>query len=345
MAVEKLHVTLAAFALCLVSAASAEAQSDDPYASLNAVRVTLEADRDTISVTERVRLTLTVEAPPQVLITFPEMPETLGPFTVLGRKHGQSLTADQDGAARARSYLLEPKRAGQLTVPPLVLTAQDPTTVISTTCYYFLECDERTSPGFSARPRQITTEPLTITVTSVVPEGADLFAPRDIAPPVAVAAPPASPWWWQGPALALLLPPLAGLAWWLAARRPRRAGAAPRCPAHAVALAALRNLALDPAKVDEFYVRLSDILRRYADWRFAVPAPVQTTEESVASMRATNGRGKPLGALLRAADMVKFARDRPGPDAMRSALAGATSFVEQTADETVTVAVAAEPTP
>jgi hypothetical protein len=30
---------------------------------------------------------------------------------------------------------------------------------------------------------------------------------------------------------------------------------------------------------------------------------------------------------------------------MRSALAGATAFVEQTADEKVTVAVAAEPTP
>lgn len=339
MAVEKLPVTLAAFALWLMSMSGVMAQSDDPYAALNSVRVTLEADRDTISVTERVRLTLTVEAPPQVLITFPEVPETLGPFTVLGRKKGQTVTADQDGAARKRSYLLEPKRAGQLTVPPLSLTAQDPSTVISTTCYYFLECDDRTSPGFSARPRLITTEPLTITVTSVVPEGADLFAPRDIAPPVAVAAPPASPWWWQGPALALLLVPLAVLAWWLVAWRPRRAGAARRRAAHAMALAALRNLVLDPAKVEEFYVRLSDILRRYADWRFAVPAPVQTTEESMVSMRAIDGQGKPLGALLRAADKVKFARDRPDPDAMRSALAGATTFVEQTADEAVTVAV------
>ncbi len=50
----------AAFALCLISASGAQSQSEDPYAALNSVRVTLEADRDTISVTERVRLTLTI---------------------------------------------------------------------------------------------------------------------------------------------------------------------------------------------------------------------------------------------------------------------------------------------
>jgi hypothetical protein len=89
------------------------------------------------------------------------------------------------------------------------------------------------------------------------------------------------------------------------------------------------------------YVRLADILRRYLVWRFGVRAPTQTTEELLASADRNGGpmaaRRHLIAPVLAACDLVKFARHRPAPDDLQTRLRQARDFIEQTADEQVTV--------
>jgi hypothetical protein len=188
--------------------------------------------------------------------------------------------------------------------------------------------------------QEIRTDPVPITVTSVVPEGVDYTEPKDIAPPMSLPQPGWPLWVWAaiGVAAGLLA---AALTW----RGRRRAAVAARPqPAHLLALAELDHLQEElrrGARTDTFYVRLSAILRRYLDWRFGLRALMQTTEEFLAALpgaeRALATYRPVLGNLLAGFDLVKFARHRPEPSDMEAALRRVREFVEGTGDERVLI--------
>jgi hypothetical protein len=310
--------------------AHAESASDkpDPVAqeiSLGAVRVTLAADRTTIPIDGHIRLTLAVEAPLHTIVTLPEIGDELGPFVIASQSaFGPSAEAAGTELWR-REYLLEAESVGELIVPPLTVTFQD-------------DVDPE------APAQELRTEPLPVTVTSVLPADVDIAAPKDIAPPVPLPRSAVSWLPWLLGALAIALAALAVLAWrrW---RRPRRAAAALR-PAHLLALAELERLqgqlAADQPGSEEVYVRLADILRRYVVWRFGLRASAQTTEELLASADRSGGpiaaRRHLIGPVLAACDLVKFARHRPGPGDLQVRMRQARDFIEETADEQVRVA-------
>ena len=118
-------------------------------------------------------------------------------------------------------------------------------------------------------------------------------------------------------------------------------------PVHMLALAALEHLQLQDLigqeRIEEFYVRVSTILRRYVELRFGLRAPEQTTEEFLISTLATGGliaaHCDLLEAFLQHCDLVKFARHRPLPSAMEETFESAKTFVEHTADMHVLVTV------
>jgi hypothetical protein len=95
-------------------------------------------------------------------------------------------------------------------------------------------------------------------------------------------------------------------------------------PAHVLALAALEHVQhqdlMGQERIEEFYVRVSAILRRYVELRFGLRAPEQTTEEFLVSALATGGliaaHRDLLETFLQHCDLVKFARHRPTPGAM-----------------------------
>jgi hypothetical protein len=293
--------------------------------SVGAVRVTLAADRTTIPIDGHIRLTLAVEAPRHTIVTLPEIGDDLGPFVVASQSALEP-PADAAGTKLWRGeYLLEAESVGELIVPPLTVTFQE-------------------EIELEAPAQELRTEPLAITVTSVLPADVDIAAPKDIAPPVPLPR-SAAPWLpWLLAALAIGLAVLAVLAWrrW---RRPRPAAAALR-PAHLLALAELERLQgqlpADQPGSEEVYVRLADILRRYVVWRFGLRASAQTTEELLASADRSGGpiaaRRHLIGAVLTACDLVKFARHRPGPGDLQIQLRQARDFIEQTADDQVRVA-------
>ena len=84
----------------------------------------------------------------------------------------------------------------------------------------------------------------------------------------------------------------------------------------------------EKGQVKEFYFRLSEILRRYLESIRSFPAAEYTTEEISRSVRCREDQL--LVALLRKADVVKFADDRPTAARKEEEVKGALDYVRMT---------------
>ena len=168
---------------------------------------------------------------------------------------------------------------------------------------------------------------------------------RDIKGPVAVPR-DYRPLLWI--AAGLLAGIAAGLALYRLIKGRRRAVAAVPRPAHAIALEALAKLhaarLLEAGRHEDYYVRLSDIVRTYLEGRFHLRAPEMTTEEFLQAAQRDPQLTPPqrslLGTFLAEADLVKFARYVPAPDDAERAYRAARQFVESTAPPEVPRAAA-----
>ncbi len=137
---------------------------------------------------------------------------------------------------------------------------------------------------------------------------------------------------WAAGLLVLILA-VGAVAWWFRRSRIRPSDAVEADPPHVVARREIDRLeagrVFEKGEVKEFYFALSEIMRRYLESIRAFPAAEYTTEEIARIVRLEEDL-KLLG-LLREADLVKFADDRPTAarkgEGVRRALAyiGATS--------------------
>ena len=288
--------------------------------NLDAVRLKLEVEPRQVTIDGRIRVTLELTVPSDRVAALPDLPDRLGRFAVAAQSSAD--TSSDGGALRLRrQYDLEPEGVGDLLVPELVIPVRDRT-------------------AGSDAVQEIRTDPVSITVNSVVPEGVDYTEPKDIAPPMSLPQPGWPLWVWAaiGVAASVLA---AALIW----RRRRRVLVAARPqPAHLVALAELDHLEEEleaGARIETIYMRLSAILRRYLGWRFGLRALMQTTEEFLGALpgaeRALATYRPVLGNLLASFDLVKFARHRPERSDMEAALRRVREFIEGTGDERVLI--------
>lgn len=84
-------------------------------------------------------------------------------------------------------------------------------------------------------------------------------------------------------------------------------------------------------QIKPYYSELTDIIREYIEQRFGEPALESTTAEIMQRLQPhglSPESMQALGAMLRLADTVKFAKARPLPDQHQRALRDAVSFVE-----------------
>jgi hypothetical protein len=118
----------------------------------------------------------------------------------------------------------------------------------------------------------------------------------------------------------------------------------PKLPPHVIAISELDKLKEEQLwqheKVKEYYTRLTDILRKYIEERFDVPAMEQTSFEILDAFK--NQKGKldaksfdQLKKTLEMADLVKFAKYFPLPDDNHQSLVTSYTFVQQTKVEDV----------
>jgi len=111
---------------------------------------------------------------------------------------------------------------------------------------------------------------------------------------------------------------------WYFLKKPKRTAAEaeekpePKIPAHIIALEALAALEKEKpwlkGDLKKYHSDLTDILRDYLEDRFLVPAHEQTSNEILQQMRFTeleNDAMLRLRHVLKLADMVKFAKEKP----------------------------------
>ena len=323
---------LAALTLASLAAlgAPAAAQSGDEQALIqehraHGVSLTVAVDRQEIAIDGRIRVSMELTVPGDRLAMLPDLPDRFGRFAVVAQSPAET-TAGDDAIRLRRHFELEPEGVGLLTLPPLVVTVRD--------------------RGGAGGAREVSTDPVPIAVTSVVPEGVDYTEPKDIAPPLSLSRPgwPIAAW-----VVLLAVAGMIAVAVFVWRRRRNRLATPRPQPAHLVALAELDRLQQagleDEDHVDAFYVRLSTILRRYLGWRFGLRALMQTTEEFVAALPAAECGLAPyrpvLGALLANFDLVKFGRQRRDRREMEEAVTWVREFVQRTGDERVLVDPAA----
>ena len=141
-------------------------------------------------------------------------------------------------------------------------------------------------------------------------------------------------WWWLWLLVALIV--CAAVAFWLWKRRKKEAftPAVPPPTPYEIAMGALQRLREENLPVEEFYTRLSGIVRQYLEGRFHLRAPERTTEEFLYEV-SQNGALTPahrelLGVFLQESDLVKFARHQPEPADQQRAFSAAARFVEET---------------
>jgi len=125
---------------------------------------------------------------------------------------------------------------------------------------------------------------------------------------------------------------LVALIWWFKRRKPVVAlPVIPPLSPLGIALAALQKLKAANLPVEKFYTQLSDIVRQFIEGRYGLRAPERTTEEFLAEARLPEQYMVLLQTFLQEADLVKFARHRPGADDMARALSAAEKFVRESA--------------
>jgi hypothetical protein len=296
-----------AIVLAMTLPASVAAQLREPD-------VSTAIDTATISVGDPVTVTVRVRHAPDATVEWPEAIE-LGAFELLDRRDADPIPDDDAAMVQSGVEL----RVTAFELGDLALPSFDVEVV-------------------SASGERVTlaTEAAAIAVVSVGRDegGAlrDIKAPLDI--PFGVVT--LLPW-----LIGLLVLVAAG--YWLYRRYRRRAQpqvetpAAPPRPAHEVAyesLAALEASALlELGEIKTYHIRVSDIVRVYAENRFGIDAMEMTTSDVLSRLRE-HGVSSAIVAdfrqVLDRCDLVKFAKFRPDAAGCRDLVPLSRRLVDQT---------------
>jgi hypothetical protein len=274
-------------------------------ASADVVSVETTVGADSVTVGERFTVVYDVTYPDSLRMMPPPSLETEGVrvLSVEWRDAGGSGMRTRQGTVTAITLDL-----GEASIPPLPFEFVTPA-------------------GDTVREHS---RPVTVPVRYIAADTADLRPLKDPweAPRSLLA--------WVAVSVAAVL--AGAMAWWLwRRRRARPAVEAPKAalPSDYVALSELTRIErmelLERAEFKEYYTRVVDVLRRYLEARFHVEALDRTTGEVLAQVRVLDIQSGSLEALLREADLVKFARYLPDVESGRAAMRIAREFVAATA--------------
>ena len=268
-------------------------------------------------------LELEVRAEPDVELLMPEFGDALDRFSIVDFTHSEE--ADDEGRTISRQhYTLAPSRSGAQMIPQLLVEFVD-------------RRDGRDPAPEGEDAYELLTAVLEFEVAAALPEGASLELREPLGKLGAREIPGRyRTLWWLAALVAVAVSAYFGIRA-LMIWRTRTL----RRSAYDVAKADLDALLMAPRpgarEMDEFFVQLSGIVRRYLENRFGLRSPELTTEEFVEELADSpdlvRSHQQLLREFLNRADLVKFAHVVPDPADVELSLESARSFLEATRGE------------
>jgi len=282
---------------------------------------------DTITTAETLALTLSATVDDGYSVEFPTYPTPAKPdpgvneiesaapaeFTLVDYKDSPPVLQQDGRVTRSRTYYLEPFLEGTYTVPPLTVE--------------FWEEQEGADERMT-----FDTETFSMTVSSVLPPDSEpglkaIAGPLDVRDPL--------PWFRYALIAILLLALAAALYWYRFHYTPPPPPPALPVPPHERALAALeairRAKLVEQGRYKEYYIQVSDVLRRYMEEQFQVRAPERTSEEFLEDLQHSAVLGLQeqllLREFLRHCDLVKFARAEPTSEQINETMETCERFI------------------
>lgn len=289
------------FMICAASYPAAAREGSD-----RGIDLTAEVDKGTVNIGDRITLRVTADKAPGMEMSFPGSFEDPGEFTLVG-----SAPISERGRV-GRQYVMSIYTTGAHVIPPLTVGYKTREAV---------EWNVAESPQVPIEVESVLTG-----------EETDIRALKGL---IAFGR----KWFLYVLALLILLA-AGGISWFLWKKRAERieTEAMRRKTAYEVAYSQLKELkAMDlpgQGRIQEYYTRLSDIVRRYLENRFSLRAPEMTTEEFLDAVKRSSvlieEHKDILKEFLSHCDMVKFARYGPSPLEMLDSYNAAERMVEQT---------------
>lgn len=266
--------------------------------------------KDQLTVGDRAEAVLTLRVDPSTLAGDPRFPvwgTSWGDAEVLAK--GEAEKVEVNGATLWRQrVVLAAFRTGRVELPPVEVA---------------VPLRDRT---LKAR----TPAGLALTVRSVLPAGEKEPA---LKPPAAPRQLPiGEAFWWTLAASSCLLALLAWMLWRRRAGDAAEEAARPELPPFDELLSELDRIAEEPSVV-RLHTRLSLALRSYLGRSLGFPAGESTTSEIQRALLARRMPGalvRQIVELLRACDLVKFARQEVAPERTRERLATARQLGRET---------------
>jgi len=273
-------------------------------------------DKSTITIGELVKYSITVTRDESVQVEMPGLAANLGGFEIRDYQVHEPKKINGQ-IVEQFDYVISTFDVGEFEIPPLTIrykTAGDTTT------------------------RELKTETIKLIVQSLKPnpEG-DI---KDIKPPLEI--PRDLRRWIILAGIVLLLLTAAAVAAYIIRKKLRGEALIPKKvtpprPAQEVALEELEALTksglLEAGAVKEFYIRLSEIIRRYIEGRWRIIAMEMTTGEVVEDLRQAEVPDEVVGMVeefLESCDLVKFAKYLPTDEENRKAVEQAYDLVRRT---------------
>ena len=313
----RIRICIAALYLAILTmACQAHAATLNPLtaAQVSDIKVTTVVDRELAKVAEPIHMTVTVNAPNDIRVRFPDSLQRMGKFDVVAM-HDVLDIPTANGRQFTRHLTLENIHSGKQGIPSFDVAF----------------VDQRNATPVSGF---LKTEPREVIISSSLEGQENPIEFRDIKGVVFLDAIPIKSQNWIFWSTGALLGTLALALVLVRARRnftPRE-----------WAIQSLNELEqsgdLFRGNPELVYVTLTDIVRQFVHRQFDLSAPRLTTKEFLHELqsdsRLQETLRQQLGEFLQQADMVKFAGLAPGGEAIQHAVDNARKFVIESDNQT-----------
>jgi hypothetical protein len=282
------------------------------------VKVDIQATPQKATVGDPISIRLDISLPQSYQVILPKLGEQFGDFSILDFPPGKIMTAGQDGDQSVSQYQAQITvalfKTGEFEFPPIQVTLR----------------------GADGSESQVSSQPVKISIQSVLTEQdqdlKQLKKQAEIQEPVR---------WVMWLSIACLIIILAALAVWLWQRRRQpklQPASQPDTDLIALAESDLRDLIrrgmLEEGLTKQFYVSLSDIIKRILEAGFQIQTLEKTTSEILEELKLAGDDKRPGQALdtiesvLTECDLVKFAKYIPSQPENNAAVESAFEILD-----------------